>query len=151
LTRRDLEETFDIRCALECLAAEKAVELITDAQLDRISKLISTLAKPVKNDLQRKAHELANTEFHEIILQAAGNQRLIDMYQSLQAHITMCRLHRIDGGWQTRLDLEQQEHEEIARALRTRDARGVVQAMRSHILRAKEDLLTTIDAATAAG
>src|ERR1700744_6628627 len=26
LSRRDLEETFDIRCALECLAAEKAAE-----------------------------------------------------------------------------------------------------------------------------
>ncbi len=151
LTRRDLEETFDIRCALECLAGEKAAELITDAQLERVSRLVAALAKPVKTDSQRKSHEVANSEFHEIIMQAAGNQRLMDMYQSLQAHITLCRIHRLDGAWQTRLDLEQKEHEEIAAALAERNAKAVVKALRNHILRAKENLLATIDATAAQG
>ena len=150
LTRRDLDETFDIRCALECLAGEKAVALIDDAQLDRVRKLINALAKPVKSDTQRKSHEQANSEFHEIIIRAAGNQRLIDMYDSLQAHIAMCRLHRLDEGWQTRLPIEQDEHEAIADALYARDAKAVVKALRNHILRAKENLLTTIDAAAEA-
>src|SRR2546430_1079373 len=62
LTRRDLEETFDIRCALECLAAEKAVEHITDKEIERAHRLLATLLKPVRNDAQRKIHEQANSD-----------------------------------------------------------------------------------------
>jgi DNA-binding GntR family transcriptional regulator len=144
LSRRDLEETFDIRCALECLAAEKAV--FTDKDVERARKLLAILAKPVKNDSQRKQHEQSNSELHEIIIRASGNQRLADMYDSLQAHIAMCRLHRIDESWQSRLPLEQQEHEEIVEAIEKRDNKALAKSLRSHILRAKDALLEHIEA-----
>src|ERR1700689_1925600 len=111
LSHRDLEETFDIRCALECLAAEKAV--LTDRDIERARKLLATLVKPVKNEAQQKLHEQANRDLHEIIIRASGNQRRAEMYDSLQAHIAMCRIHRVDAGWQSRLPQEQQEHQEI--------------------------------------
>src|ERR1700683_1980655 len=41
LSRRDLEETFDIRCALESLASEKAVERFTDIDIERARKLFA--------------------------------------------------------------------------------------------------------------
>jgi GntR family transcriptional regulator, rspAB operon transcriptional repressor len=141
LTRRDLEETFDIRCALECLAAEKAVELITDEQIDRARKLLNVLSRPVRSDAHRKAHEQANSEFHDIIIRSSDNQRLADMYDSLKAHIAMCRLHRIDETWQSRLPQEQRDHEEIFGALEKRDAKALAKALRTHILRAKDTLL----------
>src|SRR5258708_432911 len=78
LTRRDLEETFDIRCALECLAGEKAVEFITDEQIEQARKLLGVLSRPVKTDAHRKAHEQANSELHDIIICSSGNQRLAD-------------------------------------------------------------------------
>jgi GntR family transcriptional regulator, rspAB operon transcriptional repressor len=145
LTRRDLEETFDIRCALECLAAEKAVELVTDEQIERAQKLLAMLSRPVKTDAHRKAHEQANSELHDIIIRGSGNQRLADMYDSLKAHIAMCRLHRIDENWQSRLPQEQKEHEEILAALEKRDAVALSKALRRHILRAKETLLEHTD------
>jgi GntR family transcriptional regulator, rspAB operon transcriptional repressor len=141
LTRRDLEETFDIRCALECLAAEKAVELVTDEQIDRARKLLNVLSRPVKSDAHRKSHEQANSEFHDIIIRSSDNQRLADMYDSLKAHIAMCRLHRIDETWQSRLPQEQRDHEEIFGALEKRDAKALSKALRTHILRAKDTLL----------
>jgi DNA-binding GntR family transcriptional regulator len=143
LSRRDLEETFDIRCALECLAAEKAV--FTDKDIEQARKVFTTLTKPVKNDTQRKAHEQANSEFHQIIIRASGNQRLADMYESLQAHIAMCRLHRIDESWQSRLPREHHEHQEILEAIEKRDTKALSKALRSHILRAKDALLEHIE------
>jgi DNA-binding GntR family transcriptional regulator len=145
LTRRDLEETFDIRCALECLAAEKAVELVTEAKLERARSLLATLRRPVKTDAHRKVHEQANSEFHDIIIRGSGNQRLADIYDSLKAHIAMCRLHRIDETWQSRLPQEEREHEEILAALEKRDAKALSKALRSHILRAKDTLLEHTD------
>jgi DNA-binding GntR family transcriptional regulator len=141
LTRRDLEETFDIRCALECLAAEQAAVRLTEKDLEQARKLFVTLQKPVKNDSQRKIHEQANSEFHELIIRASGNQRLADMYDSLQAHIAMFRLHRLDATWQSRLPLEQKEHREMIEAMEKRDAKALAKALRSHILRAKDALL----------
>jgi DNA-binding GntR family transcriptional regulator len=145
LTRRDLEETFDIRCALECLAAEKAVELITEEQIEQARKLLVVLSRPVKTDANRKAHEQANSELHDIIIRSSGNQRLADMYDSLKAHIAMCRLHRIDETWQSRLPQEQREHEEILAALEKRDAKTLAKVLRSHILRARATLLEHTD------
>ena len=146
LSRRDLEEIFDIRCALECLAAETAAGRLSDDAIERARKLAAIMQKPVKNDSQRKAHEQANSEFHDIIIRASGNQRLADMYESLQAHIAMCRLHRIDETWQSRLPQEQKEHQEIVEALEKRDAAALAKALRSHILRAKDALLQHIEA-----
>ena len=66
------------------------------------------------------------------------------MYESLQAHIAMGRLHSVDQTWQSRLDLEQQEHEEIVTAMRKRDGRALVAALRNHIMRAKSVLLESL-------
>jgi DNA-binding GntR family transcriptional regulator len=147
LTRRDLEETFDIRCALECLAAEKAVKLVTEAQLESARNLLAVLKRPVKTDAHRKMHEQANSDFHDIIIRGCGNQRLADIYDSLKAHIAMCRLHRMDENWQSRLPQEQREHEEILAALERRDADALSKALRRHILRAKDTLLERTDIA----
>jgi len=141
LTRRDLGEVFDIRCALETLAAERAAAGLTDAQIQRAQDLLKLLGKPVRNDSAREAHERANSELHNIIVDASGNQRLRDMYTSLQAHIAMRRLHHLGTDWKARLPREHEEHERIVEALAARDAKGLAQALRQHILRAKEALL----------
>jgi GntR family transcriptional regulator, rspAB operon transcriptional repressor len=146
LSRRDVEETFDIRCALECLAGEKAVERLTDKDVERARKFFAVMLKPVRNDSQLKMHEQANSEFHEVIIRASGNQRLADMYESLQAHIAMCRLHRLDESWQSRLPQEQKEHQEIIEAMQRRDAKALSKSLRSHILRAKDALLENLEA-----
>lgn len=146
LSRRYLEETFDIRCALECLAAEKGAEALTDEQISHARRLLSILARAVRSEAQRKAHEQANRDLHQIVIEASGNKRLADMYESLQAHIATGRLHRQDQSWQSRLALEQQEHEEIVEAMEKRDSRALARALRLHILRAKNALIEALPA-----
>jgi DNA-binding GntR family transcriptional regulator len=51
LTARDIQETFDIRCALECLAAEKAIERITPEELHRLT--LRSCAPPATSDSSR--------------------------------------------------------------------------------------------------
>ena len=145
ISRRELEETFDIRCALECLAAEKAAEQLTDKDIEQARKLYDVMLRLRKTESQRKIHDEANFDLHEIIIRASGNQRLADIYESLQAHIAMCRLHRMDESWHSRLPQEQKEHKEIVEAMEKRDAKALVKALRSHILRAKTALLEHIE------
>lgn len=144
LSRKDLAETFDIRCALECLAAEKGAELLTDEQIANAERQLAILGRPVKSEASRKSHEQANSELHQIVIEASGNSRLADMYDSLEAHIAMGRLHGRDQSWQDRLETEQREHEEIVEAMRRRDAEALSSALRRHIMRAKAVLLEAL-------
>ena len=140
LTRRDLEEIFDIRCALETLAAEHAAVNLTDMQIVRARELLKLLAKPVQTNAARESHERANSELHNMIVDAGGNRRLREMYGSLQAHIAMQQVHHRDSSWQARLPREQQDHERIVEAIEARNPNALSQALREHILRAKQAL-----------
>src|SRR3954463_778410 len=46
LTPQDVDETFKIRCALECLAGEEAIKKFTDRDVRRLKELLRALRKP---------------------------------------------------------------------------------------------------------
>src|SRR4051794_3021757 len=56
LSAQDIEETFEIRCALECLAAEKSVLFIEPPELARMRQLLILLSRPIGTPDARKAH-----------------------------------------------------------------------------------------------
>lgn len=144
LSAQDVEETFRIRCALECLAATDGVEHMKPAGLKRLKELLRALRKPVRGEEDRQAHEHANTELHQIIVRASGNRRLIDMYEALNAHIKIARVHAAEENWQTRLHDEEAEHAAIVKGIEERDAAAVSAALRKHIYRAKDALVASL-------
>lgn len=141
LSTQDIEETFEIRCALECLAAEKAVNRITADDIRRLKELLRALRGPVRTEQDRKEHERANSELHGILVRTSGNRRLTEMYESLNAHLKIARLHSAGERWKGRLRREHAEHEEIVAALEARDARRLIPALRNHINGAKKALV----------
>ena len=145
LNSRDVEETSDIRCALECLAAESAVQRITDAELGEFRRLLERLGRPVRNERDRKQHEEDNRHFHRLLMECSGNRRLAEMYESLNAHLQIAHIHSRKTDWAARLPVEHAEHEEIVAALGERNLRRVQQALRVHILRARQSLAAGLD------
>jgi DNA-binding GntR family transcriptional regulator len=146
LSPQDVEETFEIRCALECLAGEKASANITTQALKRLHELLRALRKPIRNEEGRKAHERDNSELHRAIVEASGSRRLLEMYEALNAHIKIARIHSAEANWPVRMQQEQSEHEEIVAALEKRDTDALVKALRKHIYRAKDALVATLQA-----
>ena len=149
LSAHDIEETFEIRCALECLAAEKALSHITDAKIARLRDLLRMLGEPIGTEMELKRHEKHNLELHRLIIDTAGNKRLAEMYESLNAHIKIARIHGAEAGgsgFAERLAEEQAEHEAIVEAIASKDAPRVTAAMRKHIYRAKDALIGSLHA-----
>ena len=144
LSPQDVKETFEIRLALESLAAEEAAENISSTDLKRLKELHKSLRKPVRNDDDRKNHERDNVEFHLILVNASGNRRLIEMYEALNAHIKIARIHASERNWPSRLEEEQAEHEEIVNAIEKGNATRLIAALRKHIHRAKDSLVTAL-------
>jgi DNA-binding GntR family transcriptional regulator len=149
----EIEETFEIRCALEMLAAERAITRISSAQMEHLKNLLEQLAIPVDTDERLRDHERANFELHQTIVDASGSRRLADLYNSLNAHIKIARIHSAENGaqrpedWEARLTEEQREHEAIVSGLEAKDAAGVKRALRKHIYRAKDALVKSLLAA----
>jgi GntR family transcriptional regulator, rspAB operon transcriptional repressor len=146
LSLQEIEETFQIRCALECLAAELAAGRLTPQELRRLKGMLKDLRKPMRVEADRETHERLNTEFHLAILQASANGRLVEMYSALNAHIKIARIHASEGGWSARQREETAEHEAIVAGLEAGDARAAAAALRKHIYRAKDALLGALRA-----
>ena len=140
LSVRDIEENFDIRTALECLAAETAVQRVTPQQLERLRELLRVLSEPVETPEARKRHESANAELHRTMVEASANRLLCDLYNRLHANLIIARLHSANSDLLPRWHQEQTEHEAIVAAVERRDAARLKVALRNHILRAKEAL-----------
>jgi len=146
LNYQEVDETFKIRCALECLAGEEAVRRISPEQIRRLKELLKSLKKKVVTDQDRKAHEKDNSELHQIIVEAAANRKLQEMYNALNAHIKIVRIHAAETNWPVRMQEEQAEHEAIVVALEARDGNALTTALRKHIYRAKDSMLAALKA-----
>lgn len=137
----DVAETFEIRAALECLAAERMLARITEEDVGRFAKLAADLEKPVTTKKQRTFHEVKNIEFHALIVELSGNRKLIEMYRNLNAHIQIARIHDTRREWTARMEQERREHREIFAAIKARDRQRLVETLNGHIKRAARALV----------
>lgn len=144
LTPEDVFETSEIRCALECLAGELAIPRLTDDDVAQFRSLLKSMGVPVETPKARRTHEQDNTRFHKLLIACSGNRRLIEMYESLNAHLQIARLHGRDEDWKKRLSMESAEHEEIVAALEERNVPRVREALHRHILRATSSMIATL-------
>jgi len=147
LTPDYIAETFELRIALECFAAEKAIRNLTPEHIERLREMVADLELPVASEQDRSFHEAKNVEFHRYMVELCGNKRLLEMYNGLNAHINIARVHRSREGWESRVEQEKAEHNQMLRAIESRKPQQLVKALRKHIKRAAasliEDLKTT--------
>jgi DNA-binding GntR family transcriptional regulator len=144
ITPDAVAETFEIRRALECLAAETLAERLTPELLQRFTRVMDELERPIKTDADRTKHERANVALHALIVEGAGNRRLQEIYKSLNAHLTIARIHSRRRPDAARLEQEQREHRAILSAIQLRDTEGLVQLLGQHIRRAGRALVDDV-------
>ena len=126
LTPEVVSDLFDIRQALEVLAARCAAERIDDAGLERLHGVLLEGRQALEAGDQAWRGS-ANTAFHETVLDLAGNQSLRDLLEPLSGRLTW--LFR-----QTRDHARvQAEHEQLYAALSARDAELAVAVALAHV------------------
>src|SRR5690606_7880656 len=90
LSFKDIADVFEIRSALEGLAAELAAERITDEELDEMERLLIEKAEAIaSNDMEKLV--LVDTKFHEAIYKASRNERLTNIISNLREQIQRYR------------------------------------------------------------
>lgn len=142
ISRRDLEELYELRELLESRATEEAAGRLTDDDLDHIDRLLEESKEAVK---QGDVERFLETEiaFHNILTEGARNRRLISIMDSLRDLSYRWRIISLKSQENVRLTLI--EHQDIAQALRKRDGPQAGKLMGDHIRSARERMIKEID------
>ncbi|MPZ18217.1 MAG: FCD domain-containing protein [Luteitalea sp.] len=141
LTPEAVAEIFQIRRALECLAAETIGARLTPGLLARFTAIVEALDRPVATDRDRLQHERHNVELHTLLVEASGNRRLAELYRNQNAHLTIARIHLRRRPDEPRLVEERREHRAILEAIEARDTARLVSLLDRHIRRAGQALV----------
>jgi len=139
ISERDVFEIEEARIILETGAVELISDRISDDQLVELEKLYQdTLFDDGQFDYKMFMEK--DNLFHLKIIEFTQNQRLMEMYDHLNAHMQIVRF-QIARGRSRRLPWTNQDHLNILSALKARDLNKAKEAIKQHRLKAREAFL----------
>ncbi|MCK4241335.1 MAG: GntR family transcriptional regulator [Candidatus Atribacteria bacterium] len=127
---KDIQEVLQIRGVLEGLAARLTAKVISEEEIKELEKYQKQMEYYTKKDDVLAFSEM-DAEFHELILNICGNNKLIQIRKNIsdQAHRYRIRSLSIPG----RLKYSLKEHQEIVEALKRKNAEQADRLSQKHI------------------
>lgn len=94
ITAKEVTEGYDVRLALELMAAERAVGTLERPELDRLRTAFEAAQETMSPDRpwDLRAYIHANQRFHRLHLDLAGNEALSTIYGGLAVSLLMERV-----------------------------------------------------------
>jgi DNA-binding GntR family transcriptional regulator len=129
-TAHDLEEVFSLRLLLEVPATYRATTLMSRADLARLREALGSPEEFAEAPSVR-VHQEMDARFHRVIMEAAGNARLVSVVDNLWAHQKMRGISTA-GRTRDRRDIYE-DHRLVYERVAAGDAVGAAAAMRSHL------------------
>jgi DNA-binding GntR family transcriptional regulator len=126
VTAQALAEGYEVRLALELLAAERTVGSLDASQLRRFRSLLEATADAISHE----QWDTANGAFHEYQVDLAGNELLSRFYRELSVNLLM---QVIRGGHVEDHANLVTEHRRIVEAFDSGDVDSARDAIRGHI------------------
>ncbi|MEW6623921.1 MAG: GntR family transcriptional regulator [Bacillota bacterium] len=137
VTEKDIDDIYMIRKRLEGLAARWAVANITEEELDDLKKTMDLMEFYTEKGQLEQVQEL-DAKFHSIIFQASKSKPLRFVLSNFHQFV---RKARGDSLMVTgRLHKALEEHRNILKAIISNDPEAAEQAMKRHVLSAKDNL-----------
>ncbi|NLC76141.1 MAG: GntR family transcriptional regulator [Clostridia bacterium] len=135
---KDITDVFEIRAALESLAAGLACERITDQELEELQVLVVRVRDTIEdNDLEALVG--IDTEFHDRIYRASRNSRLEQMISNLREQIQRFRSTSLASPGRIKDTLE--EHKGIVDAIADRNIALAQKLAAKHVENAEDIFL----------
>ncbi len=130
LSKRDFLKGYQIREALEALAARLAVPRLSPSDLLELERLQEQM-RAAATDGNVAGFFAANTAFHALIVDCSGNDKLLEMHRALVAQMRRYYLPSLylRGGMERSID----EHQAILDAARRGDAERAACLLGEHI------------------
>lgn len=141
ITEKSMNDVLEVRRALDALCAELACERITEEETEQLHRACEAFETAVKTrDLKKIAR--ADVQLHDIIVQATGNQRLVQLVNNLSEQMYRYRFEYIKDASQHQRLIE--EHRIIYESIVKKDRETASQAARMHIDNQKKAIIAQI-------
>lgn len=138
LTPAGMLGLYQVREALEGMAARLAATCMTDQEIADLNTLLNVHFEDMKND-ESYYQEAGNVDFHYRIIMGSKNSHLISLLYDGIYHLV--RMYRVQFGMAgPRVTTAFREHQHIVQAISNRDGELAELLMRRHILYSRNDI-----------
>ncbi len=142
LSIKDINEVFEIRTALDVLAAGLAVERITEDELEQLERLLVEIGELIETDDTDRIVEV-DSQFHDVLYRASRNDRLVGIINNLREQFT--RFRSISIQYPGRMVKSVEEHRRLVEAIASRDTELAQQIAREHMENSEQTLLQDLN------
>lgn len=137
---KDVADVFEIRSALEGLAAGLAAERITDDELEQMEQAL--FFRTSENEMDLEQIVKSDTDFHALVYRASRNERLVQILENLREQIQRFRSTSLAVPGRNKSAIE--EHRMIVEALRNHDSEEAQSLAMAHIVTAENVMFETL-------
>ena len=137
ITYDDAMTIYDIRVQIEGLAAKACARNATDEQIKEMKELLELQEFYIQKEDSEKVKN-TDSQFHQMIYQFAGSPVYVDTLTPLHNKIQKFRKAIMAKTDSAKISCE--EHRKIYEAIASRDPDAALEAMRSHVEKAKNRL-----------
>ncbi len=131
-------EIFDLRAAMDELAGRRLAEAATESQLKSLKALVESMDQAARaNDAD--AYHLLNLQFHDSLVEYAGNRKMATIYRKLVKELALFRRRNLSE--MAALPQSAAEHRQIFRAIAAGDAETAGRAMFQHVMQSRQRML----------
>ena len=141
ITEKSMSDVLEVRRTLDALCAELACDRITPESLAALKKACDHFEQCVGTHDAKKIAE-ADVSLHDIIVEATGNQRLIQMVHNLSEQMYRYRFEYIKDSSQHETLVK--EHRIIYQSIACKDKETAAAAARTHIDNQKKAIIRQI-------
>lgn len=131
-------EIYDLRAAMDALIGRRLATSITPEQLKKARALVDRMEAAAKSG-DADAYHLLNLQFHDALVEFAGNRKLAAIYRKLVKELALFRRRNLND--RSVLPHSVAEHRQILKAIASGDAEAAGRTMYEHVIESKERML----------
>jgi phosphonate utilization transcriptional regulator len=131
-------EIYDLRAVMDELVGRRLATGISAEQMRRVKLVADQMDQAVRTDDADAYHRL-NLQFHDLLLDFAGNQKMAAIYRKLVKELALFRRRNL--AHHAVLPQSAAEHRQILKAIASGDPEVAARAMFMHVTESKERML----------
>lgn len=131
-------EIYDLRAVMDELAGRRLAQAITAEQARALRGIVERMEQAARAD-DADAYHLLNLEFHDRVVEFAGNRKMASMYRKLVKELALARRRNL--GEELALPHSAAEHRQILKAIASGDPEVAGRALFEHAESSKQRML----------
>lgn len=136
----DISDLYEVRRTMEVMAAVRAAEKMTEAQVRQLQDVYEREAQETRTAGSVAELQDLDNSFHELIFLGSGSKIFRNILSSINIYTRHARLVSLSTPGRSLKVID--EHARILAAIRQKDSQAAGQAMREHIDNAAANFMT---------